>query len=121
MKFLHLTPGLLLSADGRISREGRFYAFLTGDIEGILSWHRPTARKIQGYGMRGRCHEVASRTPPEGGSVKINREEFNVLLPGGCSSESLSSDQHSVLEVTGLSLTREGVRVVCVPVGTRSY
>lgn len=46
MELLHVTPGLLLSADSRISQQKCFYAFLTGGIEEILSWllmntHRP--------------------------------------------------------------------------------
>lgn len=38
IRLLHLTPGLLPSADGRSSRRGRFRTFLKGDIGGILSW-----------------------------------------------------------------------------------
>lgn len=34
---LDLTPRLLLSTDGRMSSQGRFDAFLTGNMEGILS------------------------------------------------------------------------------------
>ena len=38
IKLLHLTPALLLSTDGRMSRQGRFNAFTSGDIGGLLSW-----------------------------------------------------------------------------------
>lgn len=37
MKLLHLKPGFLLLADGRISRQRTSNVFLTGDIDGILS------------------------------------------------------------------------------------
>lgn len=42
MKLLHLTPGILFSTDGRISRQVRFDALLPADIEGTsngLSLH----------------------------------------------------------------------------------
>lgn len=53
--------------------------------------------------------------------VALNRQKSKVLLPGRVGPESLSEDQQIILKSTGLTMTREGMRVVGVPVGTSDY
>lgn len=53
--------------------------------------------------------------------LALNRQKSRVLLPGRFGLESLLQDQRSVLEATGLTGAREGMRVVSVPIRTRDY
>ena len=83
-KFLHITPGLLHSSDGRYSRQGRYNECTRGELTGLVDWlaifagrsrqkareDTPEARQIQASKLahvRGGITKAASAliSPPE--------------------------------------------------------
>ena len=50
--------------------------------------------------------------------ISLNRSKLQALLADGVGPEQLTEEQREAMNATGLTVVRQGMRVVGVPVGT---
>ena len=53
--------------------------------------------------------------------ISLNRRKSQALLADGVGPEKLTEEQRVALDTTGLTVVRQGMRVVGVPVGTEQF
>ena len=51
----------------------------------------------------------------------LNRRKSQALLANGVELEQLTEEQRVAMDTTGLTVVRQGMRVVGVPVGTKQF
>ena len=53
--------------------------------------------------------------------ISLNRRKSQALLADGVGPEQLTEEQREAMDITGLTVVRQGMRVVGVPVGTEQF
>ena len=53
--------------------------------------------------------------------ISLNRRKAQALLADGVGPEQLTEEQREAMDITGLTVVRQGMRVVGVPVGTEQF
>ena len=72
------------------------------------------------YGSDREIYGMAAGTPG-GRSMSLNRSKSQAMLADGVGPEQLTEEQRVAMDTTGLTVVRQGMRVVGVPVGTLQF